>query len=68
MWPFNAKKENQIPHITPLEMAYVEGFNRGFETGFNMASEVDKTAFSKVREKAIEDTLVRMNGNHKKNI
>lgn len=65
MWPF--KQKPGFPHATPIEMAYIEGFNKGFGLGLEMASEVDKSAFSKVREKAIEDTLQRLHGNHKKN-
>jgi hypothetical protein len=50
------------PHATPLDMAYVEGLNKGIEIGLSIASEVDKKVLSSVREKAIEEAIRRLNG------
>lgn len=45
---------------------YLKGFDSGFKLGLQMASEFDKRVSKEIRDKAIQDTLERLNGNNKK--
>lgn len=48
-----------------LEKSNLDSFMRGFELGVKMASEFDEKAKSVLMNKAINESLRRMNGNHK---
>lgn len=67
-WPFkNTKKESTlVPHAAPLELAYIEGFESGFEMGLKMASTLDEKAKKHIYDSALDESLKRLNGNHKK--
>lgn len=65
MWPFKNKDALQIPHITPIEMAYIEGVNSGFKMGLEAASTLDDTAKKKIRELALNEALKIYNDNKK---
>jgi len=45
---------------------YLKGFDSGFKLGLQMASEIDSRVSKEIRDKAISDTLERLNGNNKK--
>jgi hypothetical protein len=54
------------PAHKDTEEIYARGFDRGFQIGIEMASQLDQEVKRKLRDEAINDALERMNGNHKK--
>lgn len=63
MWPFKKKQESAYSND---EVKSLADFMRGFELGLNMASEIDEKVKRQIRDEAINATLARLNGNHKK--
>ena len=61
------KKETSIAHATPIEMAFIEGYSKGFENGLASASELDDKTKEFIRNKAISEALERLHGNKKTN-
>ena len=59
-WP----SKNKVEHATPIEMAFIEGYSKGFEKGLLGASELDQKTKDFIRNRAIEDALGRINGNN----
>ena len=63
MWPFKKKVDFKYSDI---EIACLNSFNRGFELGIQLSTEID----GKVKEKLFNDAnraaLERLYGNHKK--
>ena len=66
-WLFkkNRPDSQSVPHATPLELAYIEGFESGFEMGLSMASTLDATAKKRIYDMALDESLKRLHGNHK---
>jgi len=60
------KKGTSVTHATPMEMAFIEGYSKGFENGLASASELDNKTKEFIRNKAIGEALERLNGNNKK--
>lgn len=46
------------------ELAYLSGFDKGFELGIHMASELDLKVKDKIRQQAMSETLERLRGNN----
>lgn len=63
-WPFKSK---EVFKYSELEIAHLDGFSKGFDLGVQMASEIDSKVKDKIRNQAIEEALVRLHGNDKKN-
>ena len=40
-----------------VERAYIKGFEKGIEVGYDIASKVDKRTMDKVRQQAIDEVL-----------
>ena len=62
----NKPEVQSVPHATPLEIAYIEGFESGFEMGLSMASTLDEKAKKHIYDTALDESLKRLHGNHKK--
>ena len=48
------------------ESEYIRGFERGFEIGLKMSSQVDRMALEMARSEGIEEILNRFNENGRK--
>lgn len=66
-WPFkkNRPDSQSVPHATPLELAYIEGFESGFEMGLSMASTLDDIAKKHIYDSALDESLKRLHANNK---
>ena len=66
-WPFkkNKSESQSVPHAAPLELAYIEGFESGFEMGLSMASTLDERAKKHIYDTALTKALEELHGNHK---
>lgn len=56
-------KNKSVEHATPIEMAFIEGYSKGFENGLASATELDTKTKEFIRNKAISESLERLNGN-----
>ena len=59
-------KNSKVEHATPIELAFIEGYSKGFENGLESASELDSKTKEFIRNKAIGEALESLNGNNKK--
>lgn len=59
-WPSKSK----INHATPIEMAFIEGYGKGFIKGLESASEIDIKTKDFIRNRAIQEAMERLNGNN----
>lgn len=57
-WP-----SKKIENAAAIESAFLEGLSRGFELGVKYAGEIDRAALDNARNRAISETLERINGN-----
>lgn len=55
------KNLHSVTSTLSLEQAYIEGFNAGFNKGFELAS--TDIQIEKIKSQAIQETLKRLNGN-----
>ena len=62
-WPFKKKLDLKC---SDNELSYLNGFYKGFEIGIQLYSELDEKIKSNIRNEAISETLLRLNGNDKK--
>ena len=64
---FGWQSKSKVSHATPIEMAFIEGYSKGFENGLSSASELDDKTKEFIRNKAISEALERLHGNKKTN-
>ena len=62
---FKSKSDHVTPivHSGALEIAYIEGFDRGFDTAIKFVSDINKETKDKIRQQAINETIERLNAN-----
>lgn len=62
---FKSKETKHVAHATPIEIAYIEGLEKGIDIGMNIGPSVLEKVHNNAKAQAIKETLDRfkINGN-----